>query len=58
VAAQSRQGVSQYGYLWRDLDNAANHVRLIVVMRLASLIPPRRVRGRATQTCHIDDHKE
>lgn len=41
MAVQSSQEVSSYGYLWRDLDNAANHVRVIVVMK----VPLRYIRG-------------
>jgi hypothetical protein len=46
VAGQSIKKVSSYGYLWRDLDNAANQVRIIVVMKVSSPIRRWRIRGR------------
>ena len=49
MAVQIEQEVSSYGYLWRDLDNAANHVRVIVVMRDFSPIRLRLIRGRAAR---------
>jgi hypothetical protein len=45
VAGQSIKKVSSYGYLWRDLDNAANQVRIIVVMKVSSPTRPRRSVG-------------